>query len=105
MTSIHFLQAAPTAGGGYGSLIFMGGFFLIFYFFMIRPQMRKAKEQKKFQQALAIGDRVTTLGGVFGEVIEMDETSVVLKLDQGRMRVLRQAISSERSVAETLEKK
>jgi len=72
---------------------------------MIRPQMRKAKEQKKFQQALAIGDRVTTLGGVFGEVIEMDETSVVLKLDQGRMRVLRQAISSERSVAETLEKK
>ncbi|MFM7309212.1 MAG: preprotein translocase subunit YajC, partial [Flavobacteriales bacterium] len=92
-------------GGGYGSLIFMGGFFLIFYFFMIRPQMRKAKEQKKFQQALAIGDRVTTLGGVFGEVIEMDETSVVLKLDQGRMRVLRQAISSERSVAETLEKK
>ena len=78
---------------------------LIFYIFLFRPQMRKAKEQQKFQQALAIGDRVTTLGGVFGEVIEMDETSVVLKLDQGRMRVLRQAISSERYVAETLEKK
>jgi preprotein translocase subunit YajC len=105
MMSIHILQATPEGGGGgYGSLIFMGGFFLIFYFFMIRPQMKKAKDQKKFQEALAIGDRVTTLGGVFGEVIELDETSVVLKLDQGRMRVLRQAISNDRSTAASIEK-
>ena len=63
--TITLLQAQG-ADGGMGTLLFMVGFFAIFYFFMIRPQMKKAKEQRKFQEAAKIGDRVMTIGGIHG---------------------------------------
>jgi preprotein translocase subunit YajC len=94
------LQAAPQGGSGMGTLLFMVGFFAIFYFFMIRPQMKKAKEQRKFQEGVKIGDRVMTLGGIHGEVIETDETTVVIKLDQGRMRIEKAGLSATKEVTE-----
>ena len=95
-----FLQAAPQGGSGVGTLLFMVGFFAIFYFFMIRPQMKKSKEQRKFQEGVKIGDRVMTLGGIHGEVIETDETTVVIILDQGRMRIEKAGLSATKQVAE-----
>jgi preprotein translocase subunit YajC len=95
------LQSTPAAGGGGGmTMLFMVGFFAIFYFFMIRPQMKKAKEQKKMQEALKVGDKVMTIGGIHGEVIELDETTIIMKLDQGRMRIERSAISADKTVTE-----
>ncbi len=98
------LQAAPQGGSGMGTLLFMVGFFAIFYFFMIRPQMKKAKEQRKFQEGVKIGDRIMTLGGIHGEVIETDETTVVIKLDQGRMRIEKAGLSATKEVSEVSEK-
>lgn len=92
-------------GGSMGTLLFMVGFFAIFYFFMIRPQMKKAKEQRKFQEAVQIGDKVMTIGGIHGEILELHETSVVLKIDQGRMRIERSALSVDRTVSEGQDKK
>lgn len=83
----------------------MVGFFAIFYFFMIRPQMKKAKEQRKFQEAVQIGDKVMTIGGIHGEILELHETSVVLKIDQGRMRIERAALSVDKTVSEGQDKK
>ncbi|MEN9639181.1 MAG: preprotein translocase subunit YajC [Bacteroidota bacterium] len=102
MLSNYLLQtAAPASGGsGWSTIAFMGAFFAIFYFFMIRPQMKKAKEQKKMQEALKVGDKVMTIGGVHGEIIELDATTVILKLDQGRMRIERAAISTDRTISE-----
>jgi len=97
--TITLLQAQG-ADGGMGTLLFMVGFFAIFYFFMIRPQMKKAKEQRKFQEAAKIGDRVMTIGGIHGEIIETDETTVVIKLDQGRMRIEKAALSATKQVSE-----
>ncbi|MFN0030594.1 MAG: preprotein translocase subunit YajC [Flavobacteriales bacterium] len=97
------LQAAPAASSGGGSsmsIIFMIGFFAIFYFFMIRPQMKRAKEQKKFQEGVKIGDKVVTLGGIHGKVIEVGETDMVISIDQGRMRIEKSAISADRTVKE-----
>jgi len=88
-----------------GTLLFMVGFFAIFYFFMIRPQMKKAKEQRKFQEAVQIGDKVMTIGGIHGEILELHETSVVLKIDQGRMRIERAALSVDKTVSEGQDKK
>jgi preprotein translocase subunit YajC len=106
MSSIHFMQAAPAAGGsGWSTMLFMVGFFAIFYFFMIRPQMKKAKEQKKMQEALKVGDKVMTIGGVHGEIIELEATTIIMKLDQGRMRIERSAISADRTVTEGQDKK
>jgi preprotein translocase subunit YajC len=101
--TITLLQAQG-ADGGMGTLLFMVGFFAIFYFFMIRPQMKKAKEQRKFQEAAKIGDRVMTIGGIHGEIIETDETTVVIKLDQGRMRIEKAALSATKQVSEGQDK-
>ena len=92
-------------GSSMGTLLFMVGFFAIFYFFMIRPQMKKAKEQRKFQEAISVGDKVMTIGGIHGDVLELHETSVILKIDQGRMRIERAALSADRSVSEGQDKK
>ncbi len=80
-----FLQ--EQGGGGLSMLIMMGGMFVIMYFFMIRPQMKKAKEAKKFQDSLEVGDKVMTLGGIHGKVVEIGETDIVIAIDQGRLRI------------------
>jgi preprotein translocase subunit YajC len=94
-------------GGGdfSGMLIMMGGMFVIMYFFMIRPQMKKAKEAKKFQESIAVGDKVMTLGGIHGKVLEVDETTVVIGLDQGRMRVEKAGLAADKRVAVEAEQK
>lgn len=105
MISRIFLQAAEAPqGSGWSTLLFMGGFFAIFYFFMIRPQMKRAKEQKKFQEGVKVGDKVMSSGGIHGEVIEVDERTVVLKIDQGRIRIEKAGLSNT-GVVDTQDKK
>jgi len=85
-------------GGGMPMLIMMGGMFVIMYFFMIRPQMKKAKEAKKFQDSLEVGDKVMTLGGIHGKVVEIGETDVVMAIDQGRLRIEKAGISATKQM-------
>ena len=85
-------------------LLMMGGMFVIMYFFMIRPQMKKAKEAKKFQDGIGVGDKIVTVGGIHGKVIEVDDTTVVISLDQGRMRIEKAALSVDKRVAEGQQK-
>jgi preprotein translocase subunit YajC len=87
-------------GGGFGPLLLMGGMFIIMYFFMIRPQMKKVKEAKKYQEAIAVGDKVVTVGGIHGKVVEIGDTDIVIALDQGRMRIEKAALSADRKVLE-----
>ena len=87
-------------GGGFGPLLLMGGMFIIMYFFMIRPQMKKMKEAKKYQEAIAVGDKVVTVGGIHGKVVEIGDTDIVIALDQGRMRIEKVALSADRKVLE-----
>ncbi|MEZ4800174.1 MAG: preprotein translocase subunit YajC [Flavobacteriales bacterium] len=86
--------------GGFGPLLLMGGMFVIMYLFMIRPQMKKMKEAKKFQQGIQVGDKVVTTGGIHGKVVEVGDTDIVMSLDQGRMRVEKAALSADRTVTE-----
>ncbi len=53
---------------------------VIFYFFMIRPQMKRQKEIRKFRESLSKGDRVVTTGGIYGRIIEIKETTVILEI-------------------------
>jgi preprotein translocase subunit YajC len=99
------LLEGQTGGDFSGMLIMMGGMFVIMYFFMIRPQMKKAKEAKKFQESIAVGDKVMTLGGIHGKVLEVDETTVVIGLDQGRMRVEKAGLAADKRVAVDAEQK
>ena len=66
----------------YSSLIFFGAIILIFYFFMIRPQMKKQKDMKNYREALKRGDKVITAGGIYGRISEINEKTVLLEIDQ-----------------------
>ena len=53
---------------------------VVFYFFMIRPQMKRQKEVRKFRESLAKGDKVVTTGGIYGKIVEVKETTVILEI-------------------------
>ncbi|MCJ7754714.1 MAG: preprotein translocase subunit YajC, partial [Thermoanaerobaculales bacterium] len=80
------LLQTETATGNYSSLIFLGLLIAMFYFLLIRPQRTRAKKQSEMASSLRIGDRVQSFGGVHGVVDSIDEDSVVLRLEDGKMR-------------------
>jgi preprotein translocase subunit YajC len=59
---------------------------VVFYFFMIRPQTKRAKEQRKFREELKVGDKVVTTGGIYGKLAEVSERTVILEVE-GKMRL------------------
>ncbi|MEY2792080.1 MAG: hypothetical protein RJA76_72 [Bacteroidota bacterium] len=90
------LQASPQVT----QLILFGGIFVVFYFFMIRPQQKKAKEAKKFIEELKTGDKVVTIGGVHGSIVSIREKTVVVEIDSAKgVRVVfeKTAISKDAS--------
>ncbi len=75
-------QAAQQGGGSMGSfLIMMVLIFVVMYFLMIRPQQKKQKELVKFRDSLQKGDKVVTIGGIYGTVAEIKERIVLLEVD------------------------
>ncbi len=95
--SVIFLGAPnggePSAIGQFLTLILI---IVVFYFFMIRPQIKKAKEQKKFREALQKGDKVVTIGGIHGKILDIDETTVILEMiDKTRIKFEKSAISAD----------
>lgn len=82
-----YAEGAAAAGEqldpGMFNLIFLVGFGLIFYFFMWRPQSKRAKEHKALISGLAKGDEVLTAGGVLGKVVKLNDDYVVLEVSQG----------------------
>lgn len=67
----------------------------VFYFFMIRPQVKKNKDQKKFREALKKGDKIVTIGGIHGKIIETGETTFIIETeDQSRLKIEKSAVAS-----------
>ncbi|RFZ85570.1 preprotein translocase subunit YajC [Mucilaginibacter terrenus] len=98
MTATILLQA----GGGFGSqqLIMFGLIAVVFYFFMIRPQMKKQKDQKKYVEELKKGDKVVTTSGMHGRLYEIGDTTFLIEVENGaRLRFNKSAISLEESKA------
>ena len=84
----------------YSSMLLMGAVFVVFYFFMIRPQQKKAKEAKKFIVELKAGDKVVTIGGAHGTVVTIREKTIVVEVDSSkgvRMVFEKTAISKDAS--------
>lgn len=66
----------------------------VFYFFMIRPQMKRQKELRKFRENLAQGDKVVTIGGIHGKILEVSDTTVLIAVEGSKLRVEKTAISN-----------
>ena len=78
----------------------MVAMFGILYFFMIRPQQKKAKDQKKFTEEIKKGDYVVTIGGVHGRVAEIEDDTIIVEVERGaRIRFSKSAVSMESTKA------
>jgi preprotein translocase subunit YajC len=97
------LMANPNQQGGspWVSLVMMGGIIAVFWLFMIRPQAKKAKEQKKFIDNLQKGDKVVTIAGIHGTVNKVnDDNTLNLEVSPGSyIKIEKSAISLEWSAA------
>ena len=95
MNFITILQAAPAAqqGGGLSMWIMLALIFVVMWFFMIRPQRKQQKELQNFRDSLKKGDKVVTIGGIYGTVCEIKEGSVLIEVDNNvKIRVSKQAL-------------
>jgi len=81
------------------TLLMLGGMFAIMYFFMIRPQQKKAKEEKNFQADLKRGAQVVTTSGIHGKINEIFEDAVIIETGAGKIRFEKAAISKELTYA------
>jgi preprotein translocase subunit YajC len=97
---LSILTQAQPSSSSIPTLIMFGAMALIFYFFMIRPQQKKAKEQKKFIEDIKKGDYIVTIGGAHGHVAEMEGDTFILEVEKGgRIRYNKTAISQEATKA------
>lgn len=96
MNTIFAMAPQGDGGGGFMSTIIMfGAIFLIFYFMIIRPQQKRAKEREKMLSNMQKGDRVVTSGGLHGTIAGIDEKTVLLNVgDNVKLKFERTAIST-----------
>jgi len=81
-------------GGGIGQFIPLVLIIVVFYFFMIRPQLKKTKEQKKFRENIKVGDRVVTIGGIHGKIAEIQDTTIIITVEAGvKLKIEKSAVS------------
>lgn len=72
--------SSASQGGGYSQILILLGFVVIFYLLLWRPQAKRAKEHRQLMASLAIGDEVSTTGGIVGKIIALKDELVTLKI-------------------------
>src|SRR6476620_1349202 len=96
---LYILMAPSQGGQGGGIMSFLPliAIVVVFYFFMIRPQMKKAKEQKKYIEALKKGDKILTVGGIYGKIVEVrDDATLIMEVEDGtKMKISKTAVSND----------
>ena len=93
---INFLLEGDDIWGGLGSILMIVALIAFFYFFMIRPQKKQEKKDAEMRDALAVGDEVTTIGGIIGKVVSIKGETFVLETtkDKTKIRFLKGAVRS-----------
>jgi preprotein translocase subunit YajC len=81
----------------------LGLMVIVFYFFMIRPQMKKQKDLKKFREGLKVGDKVVSIGGIHGKILEVTDTTVLIQSEGTKLRLEKSAVSQ--AMEDTLQAK
>ncbi len=101
MFLIDSAMAAPAAGtaaqsgGGMSSIVFLVVLLAVGYLFLLRPQMKRQKDQRNLIASVAVGDEVVTLGGMLGKVIKMEDQFFNLQIAENTVvRIQRQAVST-----------
>lgn len=99
MNQLFILMAGQQQGQGGGIMSFLPliAIVVVFYFFMIRPQMKKAKDQKKYIEGLKKGDKILTIGGIYGKIVEVrDDATIIMEVEDGtKLKVSKNAVSHD----------
>lgn len=98
MNLLYVFLMAPTenGGGGLGAFLPLILIILVFYMFFIRPQMRKQKQARKYRESLKKGDKIITIGGIHGKIVEEQERSFTIEVEGGnKLRVEKSAIAMD----------
>ena len=100
---VNFLNGPAGAGASMGStLVMMVAMIAIFYFMLIRPENKRKKEAEQMRSSVKTGDKIVTIGGITGTVVNVKDTRIVLETgaDQVRIELEKWAISSNETAAE-----
>ncbi len=90
-----YAQGVGGGGAPYGDIMFLVLLFAVFYFLLIRPQQKRAKEHKKMVEAVSIGDEVITNGGLLGKVLEVGDSFLTVKIaDAVDVKLQRSSVAS-----------
>ena len=103
---LNFLTATA-AGGMSSSIIMLVVMLVVFYFMLIRPENKRKKEAEEMRSAVKTGDKITTIGGIVGTVVNVKENKIVIETgaDQVRIEFEKWAISSNETAAEAAQAK
>lgn len=105
---LNILLMAPQGQGaqqnGWYSFLPLVLIIVVFYFFFIRPQMKRSKDQKKFKESLEKGQKIITIGGIHGRIVEIQDTTVTIEVENNvRLRIEKTAVAMDNS--QTIEAK
>ena len=89
-----FLQAANS---GIASFLPLIAIFAVMYFFFLRPQMKRQKEETAFRKAIEKGSKIVTTSGIHGKILEVGETTLIIESENTRLKIERAAVSKEMS--------
>ena len=104
LSVILMMGGSGGEGSPVTSIVFLVLIFGVFWLFMIRPQMKKQKDQQKFREAIGKGDKIITIGGVHGKIIEVQDTTFIIEVEgNNRLKIEKSAVSMESS--QVLQKK
>jgi preprotein translocase subunit YajC len=88
-------QASDAQGSGVTTLLLLAFLGVVFYLMIIRPQRTRMRKQKELADSLEVGDQIQTIGGVQGTVRSIDDTTVVIQVEDGRLRFSKRAIATK----------
>ncbi len=98
LISVVLMMGGDQQGSPVTSIVFLVLIFGVFWLFMIRPQMKKQKEQKKFKESIGKGDKIVTIGGIHGKILEVQDTTFIIEVEgNNRLKIEKSAVSMESS--------
>jgi preprotein translocase subunit YajC len=102
MKSVLFIMLAGASNPAIMQFMMLGLIIVVFYFFMIRPQVKRQKDLKSFRESLKKGDKVITTGGIYGRIIEIGDQTIIIEVeDRMRLKIDKAAILKDPSDIES----
>ena len=93
-------------GGNYSMIIILVVMVAVFYFMIIRPEKKKKKEEEQLRSSLKVGDKITTIGGIVGKVVDLKDDNIVIEtsMDRVRMELAKWSVMTNNTAQEAAQK-